>query len=179
MLIASTMLQSDRNFKYSPDLTWRAPRGIVKFALLFACAMAATATAYASDHGPLFSYAPPLNAEREFSFNSGVVGRDGSAGTQFSTGSLFGYGLKPHVTLSASLPAMFGSGNLQESRIVNGSEWTAATSWRFLDSIRSVSRRLESTASLGVVVPGPQSATGLLGELHRAPGVAGTLSAGV
>ncbi len=56
---------------------------------------------------------------------------------------------------------------------MSGSEWSAATSWRFLDSITSVGRRVESTASLGVVAPGPQSATGLLGELHRAPGVHG------
>jgi hypothetical protein len=179
MFIANAVLRSDRKFRYPSYLTWFDPKGIVRFALFFACIMVMTAAAHASDHGPLFSYSTPLNAEREFSFDTGITGRSGSAGTQFSTGSGFGYGLKPHVTLTASLPAMFGSGNLQESRIVSGSEWSAATSWRFLDSITSVGRRLESTASLGVVVPGPQSATGLLGELHRAPGVAGTLAAGV
>jgi hypothetical protein len=62
---------------------------------------------------------------------------------------------------------------------VSGSERMAATSWRFLDSSKSIGRRLESTASLGVVVPGPQSATGVLGELHRAPGAEGTLALGV
>lgn len=179
MFIAHTMLQSDCNFKSSPDRIRFDLNGFVKFSLFFALIMAATSNLYASDHGPLFSYATPLNAEREFSFDTGMVGRNGSSGTQFSTGSGFGYGLKPHVTLSAFVPAMFGSGNLQESRIVSGSEWTAATSWRFLDSIRSVDKRLESTASLGVVAPGPQSATGLLGELHRAPGVSGTVTAGV
>jgi hypothetical protein len=63
--------------------------------------------------------------------------------------------------------------------MMSGSEWTASASWRFLDSIKSVSRRVESTASLGMVVPGPQSASGVLGELHRAPGVSGTLAAGL
>jgi hypothetical protein len=149
----------------------------MKFLSFWICAIALTA--HAADHGPLFSYATPVNAEGELSFDTGVFGRYGSAGTQFSTGSQVGYGVKPHVTVSAFLPAMFGSGKLPESRIISGSEWTAGTSWRFLDSSKSVGRRLESTASLAVVVPGPQSATGVLGELHRAPGVEGTLSVGV
>src|SRR5204863_197131 len=37
----------------------------------------------------------------------------------------------------------------------------------------------ESTASLGVVIPGPQQDSGVLGTLHRAPGVAGTLATGL
>jgi hypothetical protein len=127
----------------------------------------------------LFSYATPVNAEGEFSFDTGLFGRTGSEGTQFSTGSGFGYGLRPHVTLNAFLPAMFGTGNLPESRIISGSEWATGASWRFLDSGRGVGRRLESTASLSAVAPGPQSATGVLGNLHRAPGVAGSLAAGM
>jgi hypothetical protein len=151
----------------------------VKIAFLFASIMVATPAGMAADHSPLFSYATPVNAEREFSFDTGLVGRAGSMGTQLSTGSGIGYGLKPHVTLSASLPAMFGSGNLPESRIVSGSEWSAGASWRFVDSITSLGRRVESTASLNVVVPGPQSATGVIGELHRAPGLAGIVAAGM
>ena len=151
----------------------------MKFAFLFATVITVTQPALAADHSPLFSYATPVNAEREFSFDAGVFGRAGSEGTQLSTGSGFGYGLKPHVTLSASLPAMFGSGNLPESRIMSGSEWTAGASWRFVDSITSLHRRVESTASLNVVVPGPQSATGVLGELHRAPGLAGVVTTGI
>jgi hypothetical protein len=149
----------------------------MKLAFLLMCAI--TAAAFAEDHGPLFSYSTPVNAQGEFSFDTGILGRHGSAGTQFSTGSGLGYGVKPHVTVSAMLPAMFGSGRLPETRLMSGSEWAAATSWRFIDSINSVGRRFESTASLGVVAPGPQSATGVLGELHRAPGVAGTLTVGV
>jgi hypothetical protein len=141
--------------------------------------MVATPAGMAADHSPLFSYATPVNAEREFSFDTGLFARAGSSGTQLSTGSGIGYGLKPHVTLSASLPAMFGSGNLPESRIVSGSEWTAGASWRFVDSITSLGRRVESTASLNVVVPGPQSASGVIGELHRAPGLAGIVAAGM
>ncbi len=150
-----------------------------RFALFCLCSMIVSSSAYAADHSPLFSYATPVNAEGEFSFDTGLFGRTGSGGTQFSTGSGFGYGLRPHVTLNAFLPAMFGTGNLPESRIMSGSEWAAGGSWRFLDSGRGVGRRLESTASLSAVVPGPQSATGVLGNLHRAPGVAGSLAAGM
>jgi len=160
---------------YTNDLiekTW------MRFVLLFLCSMVLTTSAYAADHSPLFSYATPVNAEGEFSFDAGLFARTGSVGTQFSTGSAFGYGVRPHVTLSAFLPAMFGSGNLPESRIVSGSEWAAGMSWRFLDSGTGVGRRLESTASLSAVAPGPQSASGILGELHRAPGIAGTLAGG-
>jgi len=147
--------------------------------LAWACAVLWTSAAFAADHGPVFSYATPVNSQREFSFDTGLIGRNGSRGTQFSTGSGFGYGITPHLTLSAFLPATFGSGSLPESRIVSGGEWSASASWRFLHSVTSVGKRTESTASLGIVVPGPQQESGILGELHRAPGVAGTLATGI
>ena len=137
------------------------------------------AAAYADDHSPVFCYATPVNAQSEVSYDAGIFGRGGSAGTQFSTGSAVHYGLTPHVTLNALLPAVFDSGRLPESRILTGSEWSAGTSWRFLDSAKSLGRRVESTASLSAVVPGPQPAPGLIGQLHRAPGVSGTVALGV
>jgi len=133
----------------------------------------------AADHGPVFSYATPVNSQGELSFDTGIFGRSGSRGSQLSTGSSFGYGLTPHVTISAFLPASFGSGSLAESRIISGSEWSAGASWRFLHSVTSVGKRIESTASLGVVVPGPQPDSGVLAGLHRAPGAAGSLAAGL
>ena len=135
-------------------------------ALLLVC----RGVANADDHSPLFSYATPVNAQGEISYDSG---------SQFSTGSAFHYGLRPHVTLSALLPAVFGNGRLPESRILSGSEWSAGASWRFVDSAKSLGRRVESTASLSAVVPGSQLAPGVIGQLHRAPGVAGTLTVGV
>jgi hypothetical protein len=151
----------------------------MKFLMILACALALQATAFASDHGPVFSYSTPVNSQRELSFDTGIFGRSGSRGTQLSTGSSFGYGLTPHITLNAFLPATFGSGSLPESRIFSGSEWSAGASWRFLHSVTSVGKRIESTASLGVVVPGPQQDSGILAGLHRAPGVAGTLATGL
>lgn len=51
--------------------------------------------------------------------------------------------------------------------------------WRFQHSVTLVGRRIESTASLGLVVPGPQQDSGILASLHRAPGVAATLASGL
>jgi hypothetical protein len=147
--------------------------------LVLACAFALPGIALAADHGPVFSYATPVNSQRELSFDTGIFGRSGSQGTQLSTGSGFGYGLTPHITINAFLPATFGSGSLSESRMVPGSEWSAGASWRFLHSVTSVGKRTESTASLSVVVPGPQQDSGVLADLHRAAGVAGTLATGV
>ena len=150
----------------------------MKILMVYACALLLAGTAFAGDHGPVFSYATPVNSQGEFSFDTGIYGRYGSAGTQFSTGSGFGYGVTPHITVNAFFPVSFGSGSLPESRIISGSEWSAGASWRFLHSVTSVGKRIESTASLGVVVPGPQQDSGVLGSLHRAPGVAGTLATG-
>lgn len=147
--------------------------------VVLACAFALSTFAVAADHGPVFGYATPVNSQREFSFDSGIFGRNGSQGTQFSTGSGFGYGITPHITFTAFLPATFGSGSLPESRIFPGSEWSAGASWRFLHSVTSVGKRIESTASLGVVVPGPQPDSGVLGSLHRAPGISGTSATGL
>jgi hypothetical protein len=137
-----------------------------------------TSTALASDHGPVFGYATPVNSQGEISCDTGIFGRNGTEGTQFSTGTGCGYGVTPHVTINAFLPATFGSGSLPESRIVSGSEWAAGASWRFLHSITTVGKRIESTASIGVVIPGPQQDSGVLADLHRAPGIAGWLASG-
>jgi hypothetical protein len=151
----------------------------MRFIMVLAGALALPAIAVAADHGPVFGYATPVNSEREFSFDTGIFGRAGSRGTQLSTGSGLGYGLTPHITLNAFLPATFGAGALPESRMSPGSEWSAGASWRFLHSVTSVGKRIESTASLGAVVPGPQADSGVLAAVHRAPGIAGTLATGL
>jgi hypothetical protein len=152
---------------------------MMRFLVALSCALALPATAMAADHGPVFSYATPVNSQREWSFDTGIFGRSGSRGTQYSTGSGFGYGLTPHITLNAFVPAMFGNGALPESRMLPGGEWSAGASWRFLHSVTSVGKRVESTASLSAVVPGPQTDSGVLANLHRTPGIAGTLATGL
>ena len=138
-----------------------------------------TPLARASDHGPVFGYATPVNSQYEFSFDTGLFGRYGSRGTQFSTASQMGYGLTPHLTLNAFLPITFGNGALPETRLYPGGEWSAGASWRFFHSVTSVGKRKEATGTLALVVPGPQQDAGPLGQLARAPGLAGSLAAGV
>lgn len=50
---------------------------------ILACVLALTVSAWASDHGPVFGYAMPVNSQGEFSFDSGLFWRYGSRGTQF------------------------------------------------------------------------------------------------
>jgi hypothetical protein len=147
--------------------------------IVVVCAMALPGIAMAADHGPVFGYATPVNSQRELSLDTGIFGRAGTHGTQLSTGSGFGYGLTPHLTISAFLPATFGSGSLSESRMTSGGEWYAGASWRFRHSVTTVGKRVESTASLGVVAPGPQEDSGILATLHRAPGIAGSVATGL
>jgi hypothetical protein len=142
------------------------------------CALLSAVSALASDHGPVFGYATPVNSQGEVSCDAGLFGRNGRLGTQFSTGTGCGYGITPHLTVVVFLPVTFGSGSLPESRVMPGSEWSAGASWRFLHSVTSVGKRLESTASLGLVVPGPQPDSGVLANLHRAAGVAGSVATG-
>ena len=59
-----------------------------------------------------------------------------------------------------------------------GSEWSAGGSWRILHSVTSVGKRIESTTSLTVILPGPQRDSRVLAGLHREPGIAGTLATG-
>jgi hypothetical protein len=151
----------------------------MKSCLVLTWALAFPVIAHAADHGPVFGYATPVNSQREVSFDTGIFGRQGSLGTQFSTGSGIGYGITPHLTVNAFLPATFSRGSLAESRMIAGSEWSAGASWRFQHSVTSVGKRLESTGSLNLVVPGPQPDSGLLGTLHRAPGVAASVATGL
>jgi hypothetical protein len=151
----------------------------MKFISFLICAFALVMPAYATDHGPAFGYATPVNSQGECSFDTGVIGRHGSLGTQLTASSLVGCGITPHITISANLPITFGSGSLPETRMAGGGEWSSSVAWRFLHSVTGVGRRVESTASLGIVVPGPQQDSGVLTNLHRAPGVAGTIASGL
>ena len=147
--------------------------------LILACALALASPALASGHGPVFGYATPVNSQGEFSFDTGLIGRHGSQGTALTESSQISYGITPHITFTALLPATFGNAALPETRLAGGGEWASSVAWRFQHSVTSVGRRIESTASLGLVVPGPQQDSVVLASLHRAPGVAATLASGL
>jgi hypothetical protein len=151
----------------------------MKIILALACVAALAIPALAADHGPVFGYATPVNSQGEFSFDTGLIGRHGSQGTALTESSQIGYGITPHITLTAVLPATFGGAALPETRMAGGGEWSSSVAWRFQHSVTSVGRRVESTASLGLVVPGPQQDSGVLAGLHRAPGVAAAVASGL
>lgn len=150
----------------------------MKYLILLAGAFALTATALARDHGPAFGYSTPVNSQREWSYDTGLIGRYGNRGTAMTSSSAIGYGITPQIMMSAIIPATFGSGALPETRLAGGGEWETNVAWRFDHRITGVGQRLESTASLGLVVPGPQSGDGILANLHRAPGVSSTIATG-
>ena len=52
----------------------------MKSLMVLVCAVVVTGTAFAADHGPVFSFATPVNSEREFSFDTGIIGRNGLRG---------------------------------------------------------------------------------------------------
>ena len=67
-------------FRSTRDLIEKA---WTRFALFCLCLMIVSSSAYAADHSPLFSYATPVNAEGEFSFDTGLFGRTGSGELSF------------------------------------------------------------------------------------------------
>jgi hypothetical protein len=67
----------------------------MKRILFLSCALALASTAFAADHGPAFGYATPVNSQGEFSFDTGVIGRYGSLGTQLTESSQMGLGSRP------------------------------------------------------------------------------------
>ena len=146
--------------------------------LALACLLAFPAAALAAQHGPVFGYATPVNSQGEASFDTGLIIRYCPAGSQLTSSSVFGYGITPHITVNAVVPFTFSKNTLPETRISGGGEFAASASWRFQHSVTSVGKRIESTATLGLIVPGPQSDSGVLANLHRAPGIAATVASG-
>jgi hypothetical protein len=152
---------------------------MMKNLIVAACACALALPAFAGDHGPVFGYATPVNSEREVSLDLGYIGRYGPGGTEATQVCQVGYGITPHITLSAVMPVVMGGGSLPETRLAGGGEFASSVAWRFQHSVTAVGRRVESTASAGVVVPGPQRDSGVLAGVARAPGVAATLASGM
>ena len=125
---------------------------------------------FADGHGPVFGLATPTNSKGEWSFDSGVFGRTNSFGSQASFRELIGYGLTPHVTLSFTAPVIFGSMSLTPTRIQAGDDFDAKLAWRFQHRATKVGTRFESTAFVGLAVPGPQPGFAGIAHTTNAPG---------
>lgn len=133
---------------------------------------------FASGHGPVFGFATPLNSQGETSFDLGVFGRTAAFGSQTSLKTMVSYGITPHLQLSAVLPAFLQQGQLPMSMMAGG-EFQGNAAWRFQHNPNAVGRRLESTASVGIVAPGPQDSFAMFRGMRSAPGVNAWIASGM
>ncbi len=127
-------------------------------------------SAFASGHGPVFGFATPVNSQGEWSFDFGLFGRNAAVGSQLTARSMLAYGVTPQVQLSIVPPALIQQGSLPMSTM-SGGEFQGTFTWRFHHQPNAVGRRFESTASVGLIVPGPQDDFGMFRGIHSAPGV--------
>jgi hypothetical protein len=139
-------------------------------AFLVIAALALPLSVFADGHGPVFGLATPTNSTGEWSFDSGVFGRANGSDSQASFRELVGYGFTPHLTLSFTAPAVFGRASLTPTRIQPGDDFDAKLAWRFQHRATKVGARLESTAFVGVAVPGPRSVFKGIAHASNAPG---------
>jgi len=134
--------------------------------------------AFAAGHGPVFGLATPTNSQAEWSFDFGVVGRNTPLDTEVEARSMLTYGFTPHLQWSLVVPGFLNTIAAPPTRNMGG-DLESNVGWRFLHNAKAVGTRLESTAYLGMVVPGMQRMPGMLGMLHRAPGVNSALATGL
>lgn len=152
---------------------------------LFAVATALLAAfdARASGHGPLFGLATPTNAKGGWSLDTAVMGRTGygASGSMFET--MLSYGITEDLQLSLTAPAVFRTAPLPPARVTGmmptSGDFEGIAAWRFYRRAPRVGTRFESTVYGGLLVPGPQQGTGMLGNLKRAPGFYTAVAAGV
>ena len=139
--------------------------------------------AMASGHGPVFGLATPVNAQGVCNIDLALMSRQGSLGASPMLRTLFGCGITENFQVSLSAPAVFPGQPLGPSRFTGvmpmGTDFEGIAEWRFLRRDTGVGSRAEATALGGVIAPGPQRMPGMLGMLHRSPGVYTGLTAGI
>jgi hypothetical protein len=149
-------------------------RGAAAAAMALASAAPASGQILASGHGPVFGLATPTNGQGAWSFDFGVMGRRGEADSGAMSRVMLGYGFTPDLQVTVSAPMVFSSAPLPPGRMTGmmpaSGDFETMVGWRFHRQGLDVGMRFESTAYGSVIVPGPQRAAGLAGELRRAPG---------
>ena len=150
-------------------------RALLCVATIVLCSMVANA----SGHGPVFGFATPVNSQGEWSFDFGMFGRNAMDGSQATARWMIGYGITPHTQVSLIAPALLQSGSLPMTMMSGGGEFQSNLAWRFYHNPNAIGRRVESTASVGLVVPGPQDDFGMFRGFHSAPGVNAWVATGM
>lgn len=127
----------------------------------------------AADHGPVFGLATPTNPQGGWSFDLGVNGRGGSAGSASALEAELSYGLTANIKLSASAPLVFQPDPYPRSSVTTNTpasgDFSGLAWWRFHRK-DFAGKRIESTAVAGIIVPGPQQDAGLFRGLNSGPG---------
>lgn len=133
----------------------------------------------ASGHGPVFGFATPVNSKGEGSFDFGLFARNANFGSQTSARSMFSYGITPHLQASFVAPTLIQQGSLPMTMMSGGGEFQSNIAWRFQHNPNAIGRRFESTASIGLIVPGPQDSFAMFQGIHSAPGVNAWAATGI
>src|SRR5439155_24356760 len=124
-----------------------------------------------------------VNAQGVCNIDLAFMNREGSGGAGVMMRTLFGCGITENFQLSVSAPAVFSSQPLAPSRFTGvmpmGTDIEGIAQWRFFRRDTGVGSRIEGAALGGVIVPGPQPTGGILGSLHRSPGVYTGLTSGM
>src|SRR5689334_4457611 len=151
----------------------RAKEGFMRTKVLLVLSLwtaLSSAPAFASGHGPVFGYATPTNSQGEWSIDLGLTGRNSEAGSDASVRTMVSYGFTPHLMWSVSAPVALSKAAMTPTRMMGGHDFESDLSWRFHHNPSKVSTRFESTMFGGVLVPGADSNSGVMGMLKRAPG---------
>lgn len=151
--------------------------------LLLGTALAASSSARASGHGPVFTLATPTNAKGGWALDLGLMGRVGVSDTGTMFRGMFSYGITQDLQVSFSAPVVFKAAPLAPGRTTSMMPGTAdfegIAAWRFHRQGTDVGSRFETTVYGGVIVPGPQRPAGMLRNVRRSPGMWTALSTGI
>lgn len=138
---------------------------------------------HASGHGPVFGMTTPTNGKGGWSFDTGLMDRVGVGQTGTMVRGMLGYGITEDLQVSLSVPYVFSSAPFAPARITGmmpaSADVEAIGAYRFFRKGPRVGTRIESTAYAGIIVAGVQRPAGMLGTLHKAPGLYTAVSTGI
>lgn len=154
----------------------------MKKAILLISAFLLTNPVWASGHGPLFGLATPTNVKGGWSFDSGLMGRQGSE-SDLMLRAMAAYGITQDLQISFSAPWGFESAPLSPARysgmMAGTMDFETILAWRFQRKATRIGKRFESTLFGGFIQPGFQNMEGMLGDIKKTPGIFTGISSGM
>lgn len=139
--------------------------------------------AAASGHGPVFSLATPTNAKGGWELDTMAGARVGGDKSGVMSRVMLTYGVTEDFQLSFTAPYVFAFAPLAPTRgmglMAVSTDFEGIAAWRFHRQGTDVGTRFESTAYIGLIIPGAQRARGPRGPLNRVPGVYTAIATGM